>query len=184
MMVALAELKNLPMSADRELEILSFVNNASPHLPGSFPGLLALFARQSGCDAALYEDEKKLEAIFRLSTDQTKFPGLDPAKALIEHRDYVRRAEEGGVPVTRGDLELPAVAELAKDARVLMLVSTAADVSGLHWVLLKNYDPTTDTCVLMEPALGQNFTGPLDFFLDHYTRTHPFLGVAITLKKN
>jgi hypothetical protein len=182
LMVALGGLEGQSLSAERELEIWRFANNASPHFPGSFPGRLALFALENGCRVEIHEDPKKLEAVFRLSTDQTRFPALDPEKALIEHRNYLEEAEKRDIPVHRGPLGLEKVADLAQNAQVLLLVSTAADVSGLHWVLLKHYDPLARTCVLMEPALGREFTGPLEIFLDHYARTHPFLGVAIALK--
>lgn len=182
-MVALAHLQGSALSSEKELEIWGFANNGSTSSPGSFPGRLALFARENGIHARLFENREKLAAIFHLSTEQNRFPGLDPVKALQEHDAYMKEAEEEGIPVERKPFTLADVANLAAEGPVLMMVSTASDVSGLHWVLLQKFDPITRLCTLMDPALGQNFTRPVDVFLHHYEFIHPFLGVAIALKR-
>jgi hypothetical protein len=181
LMVALAERKGTALSSERELAIWRFANDGSAAIPGAFPGRLALLAHREGCRVEVFEDRAQLEAVLRLSADQTVFPGLDPVKGLEEHAVHLRAAETEGVPVTRGGLSLERVAELARGAQVLMLVSTAADVSGLHWVLLKGYDPDARACTLMDPALGRNLSGSLAGFVSHYRDTHPFLGVAVTI---
>jgi hypothetical protein len=180
-MVALARLGGPALSADREMEIWRYANNGSQALPGSFPGRLAIYAQAQGCRVSVVEDHAKLEAIFRLSTRQERFPGLDPMKALQEHDLYLKEAEEKGIRVARKPTTLQDVADLAVTGPVLMLVSTAADVSGLHWVLLQSFDPATGLCTLMDPGLGKNFVAPLEVFRKHYDSVHPFLGVAIAL---
>lgn len=181
LMVALAHLGSPGLTVEREMEIWKYANNGSQALPGSFPGRLALYAQAKGYRAAIVEDRPKLEAIFQLSPDQKLFPGLDPQAALKEHDAYLKEAEAQGVAVTRRETSLEDVAVMAVEGPVLMMVSTATDVSGLHWVLLQNFDPATRLCTLMEPALGQNFTGPVEMFLLHYGSIHPFLGVAVSL---
>jgi peptidase C3-like protein len=181
LMVALDQLGHPGLSKDREMEIWGYANNASSSLPGSFPGLLALYARRQGCHVKIFEDRAKLESIFRLSSVQNLFPGLDPVKALEEHDRYLREAEMQGIPVSRKSIALEEVVLLGAKGPVLMMVSTATDVSGLHWVLLQNFDPQTRRFTLMEPALGQNFMGPVEIYLHHYGSTHPFMGVAIHL---
>lgn len=184
LMVALRFLKGVPLSSEREKEIWRFANNGSTALPGSFPGRLALYARSQGIEAEILEDRAKLEAIFSLSTDQNRFPGLDPARAIKEHDRYLSEAESGGISVQRKSVGLEEIAEQAKRGPVLMMVSTANDVSGLHWVVLQNYDAQTGLCTLMDPGVGQNFTGPLALFTYHYEAVHPFLGVAVLLRNS
>jgi len=184
LMVALRFLKNLPLSSEREKEIWRFANNGSTALPGSFPGRLALYARSQGIEAEILEDRAKLEAIFSLSTDQNRFPGLDPIRAIEEHDRYLLEAESSGVFVQRRNVGLEEIAERAKWGPVLMMVSTAKDISGLHWVVLQHCDPQSGLCTLMDPGVGQNFTAPLSLFSYHYEAVHPFLGVAVVLRNS
>ena len=174
LMVALAERRGTALSRERELEIWRHANGGSSALPGSFPGLLAVYARREGAAVTLSEDRDRLDAVFGL----LPAAGHDLATGLEEHWRHLRTAESAGIPVRRGPMPLERVVELAADAVVLMLVSTAADVSGLHWVLVAS-DPRG--CAIMEPALGERISGSLARFVAEYSANRPFLGVAITV---
>ncbi len=172
LMVALAEAGRGPLSVETEMEIWNFANQQSTALPGSYPGRLAVYAQSKGFSVEIHEDREKF----------SRLPGLKGHHALQEHDRTIKEAREEGIPYHSGETSLEKVASWAEKGKVLLLVSTAADLLGIHWVLLQSYDPATRQCVVMDPALGINFPGSLERFVEHYSKIHPYLGIAIQLK--
>ncbi len=164
------------------MEIWKFANHASAHLPGTFAGRLALYALSQGLKPEVLEDRKKLDRALQLQPSRL-FPDLDIAAALKEHEEYLHLAEESGILVHHADLTLAEIARQAVATKVLMIVSTSVELAGLHWVLVRDYNAQNQTIVVMDPGTGLNYEASLAVFLNHYENIHPFMGVAVVLKR-
>lgn len=164
------------------MEIWKFANQGSPNLPGTFAGRLALYATSQGLTADIIEDKEKLDHSLQLKPSAL-FPNLNIVAALKEHDACLKEASLSGISVHQANLTLSDVAQEAAAAKVLMIVSTSEEVSGLHWVLVRDFDPVAQALCVMDPGTGLNYEASLDVFRHHYETIHPFMGVAISVRR-